>query len=83
MQGEAREVRFELLFEEIDKLEFLLHSFRQHLHGCREVDDVLTVVVDGRLAIELEREYGIEEGGGGGCVVLVCTLCVCVCVCTT
>ena len=57
LQGEAGAVGLELLFEEIDKLQLLVHSLCQHIHGCRKVDDVLSVVVDGWLAVEL-------EGGG-------------------
>ena len=56
-----------------------LHSLCQHIHGCGEVDDVLTVVVDGRLAIELEREEQ-EDSTAGVYILLVCASVGCVCV---
>ena len=63
LQGEARDIRLQLLLEKVDKLELLVHALCEYIHGRREVDNVLTVVVDGWLPIELEREFahGIQR----------------------
>ena len=34
-----------------------MHALCEYIHGCREVDNVLTVVMDGWLPVELEREF--------------------------